>query len=393
MLRSRWRRPSPPILRGISPRNRGAGAAVLLLVCLLTLIPLPEPARAQTGPPRPGPSRQHLPVLTSQTATPNRAGLLRGKRFVGVADDKVSLADLREIRDTGFDGIRYYVGQWLLEDYDRPRAYKAYGLSVLDSVLQTCQQLGLSVILDLHTVYGWDGEFYTDDELVSRWYDLWTFLAQRYKAVSRETLVAYELLNEPHNVGEARWTQLTNTLIQRLRPIDARPIVVSNPYYGSPEWFITQAVYPYPDIVYTVHFYHPWPFAMQGNKQTWHHCQDRQFSYPGTYDDCAGPAFQGYWDRRRLEDKLKAVFAFQQAGYEIFVGEWDYGWENTAPLPDALRWMRDMRAVFEAHGWAWAWHQWGGAGFREPDATLLRWTNNGAPTFEREKLAALGLSR
>lgn len=345
-----------------------------------------------------GPARAHLGLVIGGGQPGLAAALLGGRSFVGLAEP-FDQADLIAIRQAGFDGVRYYFGRDAVQD--EAGNLRPDGVGRLDWLLDQAGALGLRVILDLHTIEGWDGPFYQQPEAIARWQRLWLDLAQRYRERPRSVLAAYELLNEPNPVdrygkkaspaAQARWQALAQDLVDRLRALDSRPLVVGPANYSNPEMFAGLSPLAARDIVYSVHYYQPYPFTLQGTS-AWATCRGVAYDYPGAYGDCAGAAYGGYWDRARLRESLRDVARFQQTyGVPVMVGEWDYGWANTAPPAGGLRLIADAVGVFGALGLPHAWHHWGGSYYHQPGAELLSWHDGQRLVLAHEKLRAMGL--
>lgn len=396
-------------------RWRGWLALAGLIWLLSTAVPV------GAGPPEP--TGSHLPITSLQgNGNPSEgcAQALCGTRYVGAGAHILQERDFVEMAAAGVEGIRLYVGQDTLQDPDGTLRYDNWW--VIDQALGWAARYRLGIVLDLHFVYGWDGPFYSDPTAVANWQSLWQALARRYHGQPQSVLRAYQLLNEPHPTDGSStksraaadiWNDLVAGLVPLIRAIDpGRPIVVGAAHYSIPEMFYDVAndrplLRPVnaPNIIYAFHWYHPYPFTVQNSPQTWHDCHGPayQVDYPGRYSGCAGAQYAGDWDYNRLARLLEPVRRFQQwhqrqlgGPAAIFVSEWDTGWDNQAAYPAQLRLIADEVKLFQASGYTWSWHQWGGSRWGAtgcPDPTMLRWISDttNQPGLATERLRALGL--
>lgn len=341
----------------------------------------------------------------------NAAGrLLTGLKFIGTTAYARSEDDVREIANTGADGIRLYFSWDEVQNKDgslRSFEDRSSSWPWIDAVILWAKRHGIAVILDVHHYDGIDGPLYTGASYQERYFALWEAIASRYRNVSKQVLVGYEILNEPRpSSGGSEtspaaanlWNQLAARTVARIRAIDDRPIVIDAAHYSNTDMLKYLRVLPDPDIVYAFHWYHPFPFTLQGDyhpDNRWHNCQTYVFSYPGSYNNCAG-FDSGYWNKNRIEATLGVdVLPFINrlpANQAVFAGEWSYGYYNrplagTAQYDDALRLARHTVELFDRYGIAWAWHHWGENWVPTPDNDILRYTGG----LIADKAQALGL--
>ena len=121
---------------------------------------------------------------------------------------------LKAIADRGFNVLRVPMSselllQWKRGEYPRANYNNAYNtelnsmnsLEIFDYVLSLCEQNGMKVIIDIHTVKTdasghnhpvWYREDMTEDDFI----DSLSWTAERYK--NNDTIIGYDLKNEPH---------------------------------------------------------------------------------------------------------------------------------------------------------------------------------------------------
>jgi aryl-phospho-beta-D-glucosidase BglC (GH1 family) len=129
--------------------------------------------------------------------------------------------DVAYLKSVGLNAIRLPVNYRHLESDLAPFEYLEDGFTRLDETLAWCEKHGLYVILDLHSVQGWqNGDWHCDNSTrhalfwfqrhaQDRFVALWQEIARRYR--DRGVIAAFNLMNEP----------LTNAPYGRFDPDDA----------------------------------------------------------------------------------------------------------------------------------------------------------------------------
>jgi len=240
------------------------------------------------------------------------------------------------------DGYR----EWLDGQLDR-----------LDSLLPVCHELGIKVVIDVHTPPGGRNKLkemriFKDAKFQQAFIDNWETIARRYKG--NTAVWGYDLVNEPVEGvvpdGLMCWHTLATVVAKKVREIDVDHAIIVEPGpWGSPaglDWFEPLDV---PGVVYSVHMYKPHRFTHQGV-----HGTPVGVEYPGEAEG-------EYWDRDRLVEALRPAIEYQRDyGVHIYIGE--FSAIRWAPSDCAAKYLRDCIEIFESHGWDWAYHA-----FREWD--------------------------
>jgi len=143
----------------------------------------------------------------------------------------------REIKELGFNAIRYYLGHGMLTDPDDPTGYREEGFLLLDQHLAWAHQHGLSVVINMHYPPGvkstdansrvfWDNKNNEQEALVA----LWRKIALRYK--DSPVVIGYGLLNEPRvnwmgtkEKSLAQWSSLAQKITDSIREVDRNHIL------------------------------------------------------------------------------------------------------------------------------------------------------------------------
>lgn len=284
---------------------------------------------------------------------------------------------LKAIADRGFNVLRVPMSselllQWKRGEYPRANYNNAYNtelnsmnsLEIFDYVLSLCEQNGMKVIIDIHTVKTdasghnhpvWYREDMTEDDFI----DSLSWTAERYK--NNDTIIGYDLKNEPHGkaaenphaiwnnskdkdnwkrvaerAGNAVLDKNPNALIIiegiqiYPRDIKANNFVSKdddNDYYNTWWGANLMGVKDYPidfgspernkQIVYSPHDYGPRVY-----EQPWF---KGGFTYESLYKD----AWHDYW-----------LYIAEEDIAPIFVGEWGGFMEG-----DNLKWMEYFRQL------------------------------------------------
>lgn len=241
-----------------------------------------------------------------------------------------------------------------LEAYDK---WLEGALKHLDELLPVCKELGVLVLVDLHTPPGGRNEandcrMFLEKRFQDKFLEVWDKIARRYKG--NPVVWGYDLVNEPVEGGVAEglldWQDLAEKTARLVREIDPDHAIIVEPApWGGPEsleHFVPLSV---PGVVYSVHMYKPFQFTHQGvfNNPV-------GVEYPGKIDGKS-------CDMEQLRLALKPAADFQRDyGVHMYIGE--FSAIRWAPNDSACRYLRDVIAIVEEQGWDWAYHA-----FREWD--------------------------
>lgn len=267
--------------------------------------------------------------------------------------------DIRDLARWGANHIRwqfYYHGATIadrrldLPAYDR---WLAETIAEVDRYLPLCEELGIAVLIDLHTPPGGiqrqQHEVFRDRRYQQHLIDVWDKLATHYK--DKPAVWGYDLLNEPSEGAVADdlldWRTLAETIARRVRKIDPdRAIVVAPGPYGG--WDNLDFFEPLnvPGIIYTVHMYEPLSFTHQGVLDG----MPRGVEYPGVIEGKR-------WDKESLRRALQTVRDYQlDYAVPVYVGE--FSAIRWSPGDSAADYLRDVIDIFEEYEWDWAYHAW-----------------------------------
>lgn len=94
----------------------------------------------------------------------------------------------------------------------------------LDQIIDWAEELELHLILDNHT---FDPAESTNPGIVYALIPVWTQMAQRYK--DRSTYLYYEVLNEPHDISDAKRNEIQQEVVEAIREVDRKHTIIVGP--------------------------------------------------------------------------------------------------------------------------------------------------------------------
>ncbi|QTR51580.1 cellulase family glycosylhydrolase [Candidatus Thiothrix anitrata] len=248
----------------------------------------------------------------------------------------VNADSYKEIRDLGFNAVRLMLSFNLFEENAAPGVYKEEGWALVDRHIQWAKQNNLRLILDMHIPQGGyqsinNTGFGTNATLKTRLENLWKAIAQRYR--NETTVVAYDLINEPHVNG---WFAYAQTLISKIRTVDANKLIIVEESFHPSD----VGMYKLTDnnILYDTHWYEPW---------TWAGSLDNNTPYTGTLEQFKQQV-RTVWGLRNFYDSSTDRFTVP-----INIGE--YGITYTkyeTPGVNGVTWLQHANAAFDSFGFS-----------------------------------------
>ncbi|MCL2159515.1 MAG: cellulase family glycosylhydrolase [Oscillospiraceae bacterium] len=225
----------------------------------------------------------------------------------------------------------------------------------IDGYFSECKKRGLHMCLNFHRAPGYcinanDREkhnLWTDEEAQEGFVYLWEYFAKKYKGVP-SSLLSFDLLNEPPNVGDYGFTRdnheyVMRTAIRAIRKIDlGREIVLDGIGGGGiaiPE--LANA-----GVVHSGRGYAP--FQISHYKATW--CGIKEDAWPAPV--YPGESWGKHWDKEALREYYAPWLEVEKMGVKVHIGE--FGCFNKISNDIALRWLGDLMAVFCEFGWGYS---------------------------------------
>ena len=269
-------------------------------------------------------------------------------------DGFIKEEDFAQIAAWGFDHVRLPVDYNVIQRPDGTMIEE--GLRRIDRAVAWAEAQDLRLVLDLHKTQGFSfdvGEnesgFFENETYQELFYAVWDCFAARYGAKSEQ--VMFDLLNE---VTEERylpaWKRISREAVRRIRRRAPETLIL----LGSFRWNSAQTLpaldAPYDErVIYNFHFYEPHDFTHQG---AYWEAPYRDVSARYSYAESGA-------DEAYFEDFLApALEKAKKEGAELYCGE--YGVIDIVPPQEAVKWFRDLHAVFERHGIArclWSYRQ------------------------------------
>lgn len=278
--------------------------------------------------------------------------------------------DIKFIRECGATVVRLPLNYRHFEDDKAPLNYKEEGFKRLDKVIQWCEDNELYVILDMHSVPGWQNShwhcdndrgvslFWSDNYYQDRAVALWKKFASRYK--DRAVIAGYNIMNEPctnthdgdypfnaYQNYSPDWESMNkvyNKIVQGIRSVDPEHIIfVEGDNYSK--LFSGLEVPFVKNLVYSSHNYILPGFGPG--------------QYPGKFGAYKADLLDedGYWDKDRQVKEFKVHQGTQYTekyNVPLWVGEFGAQYNGpTDEVPDRLRAMDDQVGTFEDFGAHW----------------------------------------
>jgi aryl-phospho-beta-D-glucosidase BglC (GH1 family) len=233
-------------------------------------------------------------------------------------------------------------------------AYEAWLETILDhldSLIPVFRQVGIKILLDLHTPPGGRDQndkwpLFYNQTFQDAFLTVWEKMANRYK--NETQIMGYDLVNEPDDrdlaPGLKNWRDLAIAAIQRIRPIDSlHPIIIEASPVSGPATLPKFEPVPFDNIIYSFHMYEPNEFVFQNIVSN-----VTPIYYPGVI---AGKM----WNKDQLRADLQDTLDWQKAhNASIHVGE--FSAIRWAPGNSTCNYLNDVIELFEEYGWNWDYH-------------------------------------
>ncbi len=280
--------------------------------------------------------------------------------------------DVKAIAEMGFDHIRIPIDEEQMFDADLNPEPEAFAL--LHDALGWCGEFELRAVVDLHILRSHhfnatEKPLFTDPTAQERFCECWRRISAELKKYPN-SMVAYELMNEPVADDPEQWNDVVNKCLAAVREKEPRRTIV----IGSNRWqsfdMVEKLRVPDEDenIILSFHFYNPFMFTHC--RASWTDMKDIPcpVHYPGRliaaedYNAMSdemksrygyGAGESGYNDRASLEKQIaRAADAAAKMGRRIYLGE--FGTLATTAEKDRIRWFEDVVSLCNERGIAYA---------------------------------------
>jgi len=309
--------------------------------------------------------------------------------------------DIALIAALGFDHVRLSVDPLPLVEWQTHGAKATPFVTELDRAVKLILNDHLSVIIDIHPPdTSYKMQLRQGATAVTQFNDLWRALAAHY-ASSDSDHVFFEILNEPLQGDAASWQKIQSLVAHTIRSqAPQHSIIAAGDHVSNVDDLLAIAPIDLPNVIYTFHFYDPYPFTLQG--AAWGSILIRplrEIPYPSSPEamsskidqepDLAGKWYlEQYgldrWDAPRLAARIEYAAKWSQLHHvPIYCGEFGVLRQYADPAMRAL-WLHDVRLALEKNGIGWAMWDY-------QDAFGLVTKANGVTTPDPGVIKALGL--
>ncbi len=290
---------------------------------------------------------------------------------------KFTKRDFEHIKSLGCDVIRLPINLHFMTDGAPAYTLDPLFLSFLDQAIDWAEELEIHLILDNHT---FDVDENTDPLIGDVLEKVWGQMAEHL--VDRSEYVYYEVLNEPHGIGNELWANIQQGVIDAIRAVDTTHyIVVGGADWNSYGTLESLSAYSDNKLIYTFHFYFPFLFTHQG--ATWVSPSLLPMAgVPFPYDADRMPAldasFLGTWIQgsylsyplegsvNRIKEELDIALRFRDTyNVPVYCGELGVYIPNS-DSEDRNAWYEAVKDYLEENDVAWTmWDYEGGFGLFE----------------------------
>ncbi|MFT4111652.1 glycoside hydrolase family 5 protein [Silvibacterium sp.] len=306
----------------------------------------------------------------------------------------VTEADLTAIHAMGFDSVRIGVEPSLIARHGQLTPANPAALAALHKAVDEALAAHLAVTLCVFPSddykHGLSGEWG-----IGELTETWRILATRFAGSDPEH-VFYELINEPEVQDAYRWMGIEARLMEAVRGVDPEhTIIAAGANYSSLEDLLATEPLHDRNVIYTFHFYEPYPFTHQG--ATWGSAEwpyYKSIPYPATpaqmmeqLKEVPGDLARYYlylyaaggWNAETIAGRVAFAATWgKERGVPVIANEFGV-YRDTADAASRMRWLHDVRTAFEGNGIGWTMWDYAGNfgvvrsvnGKTEPDAAVL----------------------
>ncbi len=252
-------------------------------------------------------------------------------------------SDFQLIKDAGFDSVRIPI-RWSAHTAETaPYTVDPEFFARVDWAIDQALSHGLKAVINIHH---YDELMTSTQQHEPRFLALWRQIAQRY-ANYPDTLY-FEVLNEPHDIGDVTWNRIQNQAIAAIRESNpSRYLVV-----GPVDWYshrrLSDLKLPEEDrnLIASFHYYQPFQFTHQGA------------DWVAGSDQWLGTTWEGKTAQKGDVDWDLNVAA--QWGKDndrpIYLGE--FGAYSKADIDSRARWTAYVARQAEARDMSTAYWEW-----------------------------------
>jgi endoglucanase len=282
--------------------------------------------------------------------------------------DYVSAEELSALKARGVTGVRLGIAPKQIFSSADPAKLDAKMLAYVDAAVDRITKAGLVVIVDLHD----ESRLLEGGKTaVDRFNAFWTSFASHIAKRTDPQKVFLEIVNEPvfYDKQDA-FAPIQDRLLRTVRAAAPKhTLIATGPQWSSVLQLSRIRPSADPNIVYTFHFYEPFPFTHQGAE--WIDGPDQKMKdvpYPAspegvaplielTDDPAVKEALAAYGESRFNIDSIRNLLTdvtgwTKKFNTTLFCGEFGV-YNKVAPGEDRLRWFADVKQVFSERKIGW----------------------------------------
>jgi len=205
---------------------------------------------------------------------------------------------------------------------------------------------------------------------------LWQVLAKHFSSRDPDRFF-FELMNESQVTDSYMWIGIESAAVRAIRQIDTgHTILASGANWEGLEDLLATEALPDANIIYTFHFFEPYPFTHQG--ATWATSEliyYKNIPYPATTQSLAeilksipGDSARyklylygaGGWNRTAIGERLAFAANWGRERHVPVICNEFGAYRDTAPANSRARYLEDVRNGLEKQGIGWAMWDWSG---------------------------------
>ncbi|HNS44903.1 MAG TPA: cellulase family glycosylhydrolase [Alphaproteobacteria bacterium] len=276
--------------------------------------------------------------------------------------------DVNNVKNLGFTFVRLPVSeQWLSPEGTRLQELRCDITAFLND--------GLAVIVDFHPSHE-EQEILAaqnSDALLARLEDRWAVLESVLNGLPADKIYLGLLNEPPRSIKD--WWKAQGRLVERLRARFPDTAFIATDNFGLYGTLRNKKPYPDENIFYDFHFYTPMFFTHHNARWTTPPPDLREkidnLRYPANLNPDANPSYEKMktyldqgWDKEKLAALLEKypLYWRDKVGAKILCLEFGV-YRPFVDNDSRLRWLKDMRELFEENNIPWAlWNYKGGYG-------------------------------
>ena len=305
--------------------------------------------------------------IASWISTPKYSGAKRVAFF--------NEQDVKLLSEAGFDHIRLCIDEVELWDNNGMKIYP-YGFNLVHDAIKWCMKYNMRILIDLHSTRNHrftnsENLLFTDPNEPAKFVKLWQDFSSELSKYPN-SVVAYELLNEPVSQNPENWNRVSALAIDAIRELEPfRTIIVGVCAKNGSAMYNDFKLPDAENLLMTFHYYGPFLLTAYGLQSTTGGRTDLDIQYPGRLIPEEKISFlpanwqetgRRTYTKDRLEESImQGINRAKQLNVPVFVGE--FGTLKTVPEPSRTNWYRDVVDIYKKHNTPYTSWDYKGAGY------------------------------